>query len=193
MRKSKSRLRIIGGNLGGQNIRVDANPRLRPTTAKARETLFNWLMHDIADRRCLDLFAGSGALGFEAMSRGASAVTFVDHHARVCRQLWQTIEQFQLTHAQVIQASLPQHLLKPSTRAQDPYTLVFIDPPYHQGFIKPCVEALNDSMLLAPDALVYLEYEAALEQPSLPKNWQLLKSKVYSDYQLFLYIVQKKS
>lgn len=187
MRKRKTRLRIIGGRFGGQSLMVNASQALRPTTDKTRETLFNWLMHDISGAHCLDLFAGSGALGIEALSRGAQHTTFVDHHSPVCRQIRQTIEQFKCDNVQVIQAEIPNQL----ERIQGSFDIVFIDPPFHQSLLLPTTHALDSSGLIHDGSLVYLEFERNLTLENLPETWQQLKSGKAGDCCYQLYVVQK--
>lgn len=184
----KTRLRIIGGRYKGQSITVTASEKCRPTTDRARETLFNWLMHDISASQCLDLYAGSGALGLEAISRGAKAVTFVDHNTKVCRQIWQSIEQLGVTSCRVLQAKLPQQLSK----VKGHFDIAFIDPPFFQQLLLPTIERIEELELLQPNALVYIECEKQLKLVEIPQHWEMIKSNESSDCRYHLYVTRKK-
>ena len=169
MPERKSQLRIIGGEWRGRRLPITELPGLRPTPDRVRETLFNWLAPVITGARCLDAFAGTGALGLEALSRGAAAVTWVERD----RKLAQTIEQ-QLNilggHGRVLCAPFDQAAL-----GDTPFDIVFLDPPFNAGLLVPVARQIEP--YLAANNRVYLEYERALGTPELGEGWHILKSK----------------
>jgi 16S rRNA (guanine966-N2)-methyltransferase len=165
-------IRIIGGSLRGRRIKVPDSEDLRPTPDRVRETLFNWLSPHLAGTRCLDLFAGSGVLGFEALSRGAAYVEMIDSSPRVIDHLKKTLIEFGGNHIVVIrQANVPAQLNHPS----QPFDIIFIDPPYQQDLVIPCCQFLETHEFLAPSAYIYLEAHAPIHDNELPANWRLLK------------------
>ncbi|MDY7117083.1 16S rRNA (guanine(966)-N(2))-methyltransferase RsmD [Halomonas sp. SSL-5] len=167
-RRSAGRLRIIGGDYRRRLLPVLDSPGLRPTPDRVRETLFNWLSAALPGARVLDLFAGTGSLGLEALSRGAREATFVEHDARVADQLTENLATLGATErGRVINADVTACL----GGAPSPATLIFLDPPFRQGLAEPCCAAL-ESGWLAADALIYLETEAELT-PEVPATWQL--------------------
>jgi 16S rRNA (guanine966-N2)-methyltransferase len=170
---SQGQIRIIGGTWRGRKLKVPDLPGLRPTPDRVRETLFNWLQPVIAGSYCLDLFAGSGALGFEALSRGAAHVVMVDQSVEVVKLLHDELILLKADQAEVYRANVPSQLKTPA-RAFD---IVFIDPPYQQNLLLPCCQYLEDQAFLADHAYIYLEAKEPLDESMLPPNWQLLKSK----------------
>ncbi len=173
MSKHRNQLRIIGGRCRGRKLPFPDVPGLRPTPDRVRETLFNWLMPVIGGARCLDLFAGSGALGLEALSRGAAQVVMVDSHPPVIRQLRENLVTLNLTGAEVIQADALAYLNGPAS----PFDIVFLDPPYRSGVLPACIERLEMGGWLKDDAWLYLEMPATEEIPPLPASWRIHRSK----------------
>ena len=125
---ASGQIRIIGGLWRGRKLPVLNSEGLRPTTDRIKETLFNWLMFDVNERRCLDLFAGSGSLGFEALSRGASQVVMVEKDHQVAQQLSQNLARLPQAPATVVNTDAMRYLASSAT----PFDLVFLDPPFHQ-------------------------------------------------------------
>lgn len=166
-------LRIIGGAWRGRKLKVPDVLNVRPTPDRVRETLFNWLAPFIAGSRCLDVFSGSGALGFEALSRGASYVVMVDESAIVTRLLQDELRLFKADNAEIYRAKAPLQLKAPTT----PFNIVFLDPPFADNLLLPCCFYLEENAFLAPDALIYLEARDTLDEALLPANWSILKSK----------------
>ena len=163
----RGRIRIIGGSLRGSRLDVVDAPGLRPTPDRVRETLFNWLMSVIDGATCLDLFAGSGALGIEALSRGAAHVDFVEsdrHLAVLLRENLLRLKQAASVHCTDAIGFLPTTQMK--------YDIVFVDPPFDQGLWAPVAQALESSGRLAPHAWIYLESVAATTL-QLPSTWVL--------------------
>ncbi|MCG5515616.1 MULTISPECIES: 16S rRNA (guanine(966)-N(2))-methyltransferase RsmD [unclassified Ectothiorhodospira] len=170
-RGAPGRLRIIGGAWRSRRLPVPHAPGLRPTPDRVRETLFNWLQPIMPGARCLDLFAGSGALGFEAASRGASRVVMVERDARLAVHLR---EQVAALGAQQIEVQARDGLgyLR---QCDEGFDLVFLDPPYRTGLLVESIEALERPGLLRPGARVYLEYESDASAPGLPAGWEVLR------------------
>jgi 16S rRNA (guanine966-N2)-methyltransferase len=166
-------LRIVGGRFRGRRLRVPAQPGLRPTADRVRETLFNWLQPMIAGARCLDPFAGSGALGFEAASRGAAEVLMIERAEAVVRALNANVavlgaQQVRVVHGDAL------HWLKRSGR---PFDIVFLDPPFADGLLSPTCTLLARNGWLIPNGRVYLEAPAKSGFPELPEGWRLVRDK----------------
>ena len=174
-RKTSNQVRIIGGLHRGRQLTFPDLPGLRPTGDRVRETLFNWLQPILPGARCLDLFAGSGALGLEAASRGAGEVILLDQSPQVVRQLQKHIVDLKLEQTQAVQADALKWLQPPSLNAS--FDIVFIDPPFSDGLLGPCVQLLASSGLLAENARVYLEMDVLESLPFFPPDWQLLREK----------------
>ena len=154
-----SQLRIIGGQWRSRRLPIAAVPGLRPTPDRVRETLFNWLQMKVPGARCLDLFAGSGALGFEALSREAAEVVMVEKHPVAYKQLEDNVAalgsgQLQLLHTE----GLAFLRTKP-----EPFDLIFLDPPFHKGLIDQVLGLIAQYDLLKTDGMIYLEYENGLK------------------------------
>jgi 16S rRNA (guanine966-N2)-methyltransferase len=166
-------VRIIAGEWRGRRLLVPDVKDLRPTPDRVRETLFNWLAPYVAGAHCLDLFAGSGVLGFEALSRGAASVQLVDASPVVVKLLQEELIKFKAVKAEVIRADIPAQLIPPPV----PYNIVFLDPPYQAGLLLPTCHHLETHGFLAPDALLYLEAREAIEDNDLPAGWRIIKTK----------------
>ncbi len=166
-------VRIIGGAWRGRLLKVPDGLALRPTPDRVRETLFNWLAPVIAGAYCLDAFAGSGALGFEALSRGAAHVVMVEQTKAVVVLLQETLAKLKAQNAEIYCGRVPQQLKKPSKL----FDIVFLDPPYQENLLLPTCFYLEEQGFLAKEAYIYLETKALLQQSDLPDNWRLVKSK----------------
>lgn len=166
------RLRIIGGRWRSVPFEFPRIEAIRPSPDRVRETLFNWLQSSIVGARCLDLFAGSGALGFEALSRGAAHVTFVDREPRIGRHLTQTLQRLGSTDATICVEDALRFLKRPP----QPFDIVFLDPPFASGML-PEVCATLAKGWLAPDAFVYVESPANAPLPETPPGWSLHRAK----------------
>jgi 16S rRNA (guanine966-N2)-methyltransferase len=169
----QGQVRIIGGIWRGRKLKVPDLPGLRPTPDRVRETLFNWLQPVLAGAYCLDMFAGSGALGFEALSRGAAFVDMVDQNYQVVELLRQEAIKFAAKNLEIYVANAPSQLRVPSK----PYDVVFIDPPFTEDLLVPSCIFLEENAFLADEAYIYLEAKSALDASKLPANWKLLKNK----------------
>lgn len=146
-------VRIIGGRFRGKKIKFLSSEGLRPTPDRVRETLFNWLMPTIYQARCLDAFAGSGALGFEAYSRGASRVVLTESAYEVYSQLKKIADDFNDTAISIIHKKVQDYLQK----SDEIFDIVFLDPPYALNCLPECIELLSHSNVLVPGGLVYIE------------------------------------
>ena len=164
-------VRIIAGQWRGRRIPFQPVPGLRPTPDRVRETLFNWLQRAVVGCRCLDLYAGTGALGFESLSRGAAEAVLVEKDPIVVRQLLQAATLLGASQATVVQADAGVYLSGPVR----PFDLVFLDPPFALGALTELCTLLDVRGWLAPTAWIYLEQSARDALPDLPVGWQLLK------------------
>lgn len=171
-RGGSRKLRIIGGEWRGRTLQFADHPAIRPTPDRVRETLFNWLQSTIHGSRCLDLFAGSGALGLEALSRGAAQVDFVEKD----RKSGQTIQQhLELLHAEggEVQIGDAFRVLQQSELSR--YQILFLDPPFGRGLLEQVVERLQQSEL-DPALQLYIEVERAVKSVALPQGWSVARS-----------------
>ncbi|MFN3986230.1 MAG: 16S rRNA (guanine(966)-N(2))-methyltransferase RsmD [Rhodocyclaceae bacterium] len=152
-----SRVRIVGGAWRSRLLPVTGAPGLRPTPDRVRETLFNWLGQDLDGLRCLDLFAGTGILGFEAASRGAAQVTLVERNPRVHAALQQAAITLSASQVELIRGDAVEF----AKSAPSPFDIVFLDPPYAQGWLERIEPWL--SRIVAPDGWLYVESERTLD------------------------------
>ncbi len=155
----KHQVRIIGGQWKRTPLIVPELDGLRPTPDRVRETVFNWLGQTLEGKRCLDLFAGTGALGFEAASRGAARVVSVEPHRAAAAAIRQTIAKLNARQIEFHQAEA-QAMLKALTGAGERFDLIFLDPPFRQGWLERVLP--QAALLLAPDGIIYAESETAL-------------------------------
>jgi 16S rRNA (guanine(966)-N(2))-methyltransferase RsmD len=167
MATARNQVRIIGGEWRSRVIAFPPLADLRPTPDRIRETLFNWLGQDLTGKCCLDLFAGSGALGFEAASRGARRVVMVERDPAAWRALQENIAKLAARTVELKRADALEFL-----RADDgSYDVVFLDPPFRAEYLAQVLPALGPR--LAPAALVHIEAPAA---PALPPGWQIWRN-----------------
>jgi len=171
---TKNQLRIIGGQWRGRKLPFADIEGLRPTPDRVRETLFNWLQPVIHGSRCLDLYAGSGALGLEALSRGAAEVTLLDTQNRITRQLTENCQHLKCNQAKIYSQNALDYL---SHSTHQPVDIVFIDPPYRKNLIEPSCQLLEKNGWLTAGAMIYIEVEKELAGLPTPTNWELLRSK----------------
>jgi 16S rRNA (guanine966-N2)-methyltransferase len=172
--RNRNSVRIIGGAWRGRRVAFPDLPGLRPTPDRVRETLFNWLQHSLSSACCLDLFAGSGALGLEALSRGAREVVFVDQAPPAARNLQAQLMRLEaLARAKIMEMGAARYL-KTAPRAFD---IVFMDPPFGKDALPQYVALLDAGGWVSNGSLVYLENEKSAGVPRLPPHWELLKSK----------------
>ncbi|MGM9454244.1 16S rRNA (guanine(966)-N(2))-methyltransferase RsmD [Legionella bozemanae] len=167
----KQVVRIIGGLYRGKKLHFPDVAGLRPTPDRVRETLFNWLMHDIREARCLDAFAGSGALGLEAFSRGAARVVFLEQSPKACTHLQKIIASFNSPKLKLLQTDALQYL----QHKQEEFDIIFLDPPFAQNYLPQCISNITHSTILKPGGLVYLESPIAMQLDE--KYWRQIKQK----------------
>ena len=164
------KVRIITGQWRGRKLDVVDLPGLRPTPDRVRETLFNWLQMEIPAAICLDLFAGTGALGFEALSRDAAEVVLVESNRTLYEQL-QSQALLLGSNRHVIQHTDALRWLQQTTKQFD---IIFLDPPFKQGFIENCCQHILERNLLKSNGKIYIEAEKGLE---LPTAWRVIQHK----------------
>lgn len=177
-------LRIIGGSWRGRKLSFPDVDGLRPTGDRIRETLFNWLAPEIQNSRCLDIFAGSGALGVEALSRGAALGVFIERNAKAAAQLRINLQTLKAEHGRVIHDDALTLLQRGNT--DEPFHIVFVDPPFSLDLWQAVIDALEAGNWLADDATIYIEAgRDSVYQP--PINWQLHREKFAGQvcYRLF--------
>jgi 16S rRNA (guanine966-N2)-methyltransferase len=177
-------LRIIGGSWRGRKLRFPADADIRPTPDRVRETLFNWLTGVVSGARCLDLFAGSGALGLEALSRGAAQVTFVERDASAVNELRARLREWQAADARVEHGEALRFLTFATPQVAD---IVFLDPPFGSGLLAQAAPLLAQRGWLAADARIYLETAAREPLPALPPPWEELRAKRAGEVGYYLY------
>lgn len=171
--RGSGRVRIVAGRLGGRRVVVPDAPGLRPTPERTRETLFNWLQGHIDGARVLDLFAGSGILGFEALSRGAAVAVLVERDPRVAARLRASAEELALSDARIVRGDALTWLERADPDAC--FELVLLDPPFATDLAERALAALADGRLLAPQARVYCEWAANQPPPFDADCWEVLR------------------
>ncbi len=170
------KVRIIAGHLRGRKVPVLPIDGLRPTPDRVRETLFNWLQASIQDAKCYVFFAGTGVLGFEALSRGASQVVMVDNNRAVCDSLKNTQIEFNIDRDQctIEQSDVLSYLQRQqSTGAAD---LIFLDPPFNSSLLEEALALLSQSSLLGPQTMIYTELSSDSPMPTI-KHFEAIKTK----------------
>ena len=176
-------IRIIGGQWRGRKLPVPESPGLRPTTDRVRETLFNWLAPSIVDASCLDCFAGSGALGLEALSRYASSATLLEMERGVAQQLQKNLATLKASNAKVVNTNTLAFL----AQAGAPHDIVFVDPPFRKGLLEETLKLLENNGWLSDEALIYIESEVENGLPPVPMNWHVYREKVAGQVAYRLY------
>ncbi len=164
-------LRLVAGTWGGRRVAIAPRPGLRPTAERTRETLFNWLRAEVPGSRCLDLFAGSGALGLEAASRGAASVLLVERDGRAARHLRDVVDGLGGGDGVRIHRGDGLALLRGEATPQD---IIFLDPPFQGGLLEPACTLLDRGGWLHPGSRIYLEHPTG-SPPALPEGWARLR------------------
>lgn len=186
---ASNQLRIIGGQWRGRKLNFPDGEGLRPTLDRVRETLFNWLQRDIAEARCLDLFCGSGALGFEALSRFAGEVVMVDKNPQAVKMIRNNLKLLKADNAQAIQMDAGAYLQQHNNGQFD---IVFLDPPFNQNLVSSFCQLLQKSDCLSEQAVVYIEMEKSTALPELPDHWTVEKHKTAGQLAYYLIDVRVK-
>ena len=185
-RPHAGRLRIVAGNWRSRLLDIADVKGLRPTSERIRETLFNWLAPRIVGARCLDLFAGTGALGLEALSRGARSVVFVERSPVAAKQLEKNIDILVGTGsagADVVRGDALDYL---QTSPGKPFNIVFLDPQFAGDMLDETFRLLAQGELLAEGALIYLELPRSQQEPALPDGWQVETNKTAGNVRYML-------
>ena len=167
------RLRIVAGKWRSRLLPVVDEPGLRPTSERIRETLFNWLASTVEGSRCLDLFAGTGALGFEALSRGAREVVFVENSTHAATALQESVKVLEATGARIHQGDAIRYL----ESDPEPFDIVFLDPPFAADLLEDLCRLLSEGNWLGDGARVYLEQDRERPLPALPDGWTIINDK----------------
>ena len=174
-KEKKGEIRIIGGKWKGKKIYFDLNDDLRPTPDRAKETLFNWLGQDLKKMYCLDLFSGTGALGFEAFSRGAEKVTFVERNKEYLQKIKKVyLEMSEKGDCDFFCAECLEWIQNNNSRTK--YDLIFIDPPFNKNLIHDLLAAILEKELLSKNGQIYFEFEKKLDL-EIPESLNLIKKK----------------
>jgi len=169
------RLRIVAGKWRSRLLQIIDDPELRPTSERIRETLFNWLSPMTEGAQCLDLFAGTGALGIEALSRGASHVVFIEKSATVADAIRKNLSALEATNAEVCQRDAIEYLKSADPK---PFDIVFLDPPFESDMLSDSCSLLREKGWLMANAIVYLEQSRDTEKLALPDGWVVTQEKV---------------
>jgi 16S rRNA (guanine966-N2)-methyltransferase len=180
-------IRIIGGKFKGKKIKVCDINDLRPTSNRIRESLFNILQFEIKGSVCLDAFAGSGAIGIEALSRGASHVTFLEPHPKAFETLKMSLMSLQTNEYDLYKKDCIDFLNSTTQK----FDIIFIDPPFRKDFWQACLDIIYDKELLNSDGLVYLESPQPLDIDS--SKWEAKKTNRMSDVYFGIYKFVSKS
>lgn len=180
-------IRIIGGTHRGRKLPVINADGLRPTTDRMKETLFNWLMIDVREAICIDCFAGAGSLGFEALSRGAKQVTFIELDRQAAMQLSNnaSLLKYQADQAVIMHANA----LSSISRFDNAVDIIFIDPPFNQDLVQPCVDIIESNKLVKSGSKIYIEKEVSSKNLLIPNNWRQIKEKSTQQVNALLYVV----
>jgi len=171
---TSGRLRIVAGKWRSRRLNIAPVQGLRPTPERIRETLFNWLAPKIQGARCLDLFAGTGALGFEALSRGAASATFIEKSGSAAAMLNEACDQLGADNAHVECRDAFDFLRSGSSER---FNLVFLDPPFADDSLTDLCRLLTEHQWLAGAAQIYLEQEKSHAPPDLPDGWVIANEK----------------
>ncbi len=167
-------LRIVAGKWRSRLLQIADVPGLRPTSSRIRETLFNWLAPRLGGARCLDLCAGTGALGIEALSRGASQAVFVEPSSIAASVLDANLRALDATQGELVKTDARSFL---GQKPDDEFDIVFVDPPFAENMHVELCRLLSESGWLADGAWIYIESDRRQPEPALPKNWRVLKNK----------------
>ena len=186
--KGVNKLRIIGGDWRSRQLPFIDAPSLRPTPNRVRETLFNWLQGDIAGSRCLDLFAGSGAISFEALSRYAAEVVMVEMHKKAAKQLQDNLTMLE-GDSESRGLVVNQDALKYVASSPEPFDVIFLDPPYRKNFLPEVLDQVKSLDLLKPNGLIYLEHEK--EESFDWSDWGLEVVKQSKAGQVMCFLLEK--
>lgn len=176
--KNRGKVRITSGEWKNRNLEVPDIDGLRPTSERVRETLFNWLMPSIHKSVCLDLFAGSGSLGFEALSRGAKHCTFVEKSKLAFSQIKTTRISLNAVNSEVHNCDAIDFL---SSVHNHNFNLVFLDPPFSDDYLISSIESIHEYQLVSSGGYIYIEFNKNNDLFDLPDNWSVIRKKIYGN------------
>ena len=176
--KNRGKVRITSGEWKNRNLEVPDIDGLRPTSERVRETLFNWLMPSIHKSVCLDLFAGSGSLGFEALSRGAKHCTFVEKSKLAFSQIKTTRTSLNAVNSEVHNCDAIDFL---SSVHNHNFNLVFLDPPFSDDYLISSIESIHEYHLVSSGGYIYIEFNKNNDLSDLPDNWSVIRKKIYGN------------
>ena len=176
--KNRGKVRITSGEWKNRNLEVPDIDGLRPTSERVRETLFNWLMPSIHKSVCLDLFAGSGSLGFEALSRGAKHCTFVEKSKLAFSQIKTTRTSLNALNSEVHNCDAIDFL---SSVHSHNFNLVFLDPPFSDDYLISSIESIHEYQLVSSGGYIYIEFDKNNDLSDLPDNWSVIRKKIYGN------------
>ena len=176
--KNRGKVRITSGEWKNRNLEVPDIDGLRPTSERVRETLFNWLMPSIHKSVCLDLFAGSGSLGFEALSRGAKHCTFVEKSKLAFSQIKTTRTSLNAVNSEVHNCDAIDFL---SSVHNHNFNLVFLDPPFSDDYLISSIESIHEYQLVSRGGYIYIEFNKDNDLSDLPDNWSVIRKKIYGN------------
>ena len=176
--KNRGKVRITSGEWKNRNLEVPDIDGLRPTSERVRETLFNWLMPSIHKSVCLDLFAGSGSLGFEALSRGAKHCTFVEKSKLAFSQIKTTRTSLNALNSEVHNCDAIDFL---SSVHNHNFNLVFLDPPFSDDYLISSIESIHEYQLVSRGGYIYIEFNKNNDLSDLPDNWSVIRKKIYGN------------
>ena len=177
------RLRIVAGKWRSRLLDIAEVPGLRPTSERVRETLFNWLAPSIQGARCLDLFAGTGALGFEALSRGATEVVFVDNSRRAIKAIEKSAKTLDAAGAVIHCGDAAEYVRNAAPASFD---IIFLDPPFADDRHAALSRQIDESGILAPGGRIYLEQDRAKPEAAIPERWRVLRNKTAGNVRYML-------
>lgn len=181
--------RVISGKHRGRKLQFPAVNNLRPTPDRVRETIFNWLFDQCLNANCLDLFAGAGTLGIEALSRHAQSCTFIEQNTLAAAAINSNLNLLKESEAFVLQQALPEAItqLASTPLASNGFDMIFIDPPYQLDIIAPCISVLLEKKLINPGAWIYVE-NASKEAPlNLPPSFNRYREKIFGQVRSTLF------
>lgn len=179
-------VRIIAGEFRGRKLEFPDVEGLRPTADRIRETLFNWVREQIPGENCLDMFAGSGAMGFEALSRGAAEVVFIEQDAKASRSIAANIQLLEINKAKLISDNAL-YWLSQQHDPQEQFGMVFLDPPFKENLIYIACEQLQRCGILKKNCKIYVESADELIEGDMPPSWTQLKNKKAGSVRYYLY------
>ena len=185
MAKRQATTRIIAGDYKGTRLTFKPNKTLRPTESKTKETLFNWLLNDLDKKKCLDMYAGTGSLGLEAISRGAKEVVFIEKQKDLCKSIESLVKKLSIQSKSIVinanSTSFDFNVLG------NKFDLIFLDPPFHENLIQKSLDIISRNELLTEDGLIYIECEKDLKIESLITDFSQIKKAKGGETKFYLY------